>query len=212
MHVCVRRFVSDLEILSKQKREKLRFPRVNNNIIVLSFRWNATAAADGGDGGGGVVVRWLRLLLGARKISITHIVLNGALCTIKHSMYMYKYIVWFSSMLLSRFKWNNTNNTKYHMEAWMDVKTEIDLSPNGGRKRCDERECVNAVICLLIDYVKIMLEFGLALNQTKPNHGIQNTKHSSAMLHVRWHQDVSCRKSNKTHSVALFCFNTLFWH
>lgn len=57
MHVCAA-LVSDLEILSKQKREKLRFPRVNNDIIVRSFRWNATAAAvDDDGGGGGVVVR-----------------------------------------------------------------------------------------------------------------------------------------------------------
>lgn len=99
----------------------------------------------------------------------------------------------------------------------MGVKTEMNLSLHTERgiererKRCDERESVYAVICLLIDYVKIMLEFGLALNQIKPNHGIQNTKHSSAMLHVRWHQDVSCRKSNKTHPVALFCFTYPFF-
>lgn len=44
------------------------------------------------------------------------------------------------------------------------------LRMRAGETRCGEREKERgyAVICLLIDYVKIMLEFGLALNQIKP--------------------------------------------
>lgn len=104
--VCVV-LVSDLEILSKQKREKLHLPRVNKNNIVLSFQWNAELLLPM------VVVvcvcvEWLRLLLGALKKSALNIftcIVLKVLCVpsiIKHLFNIHKYIyIWFSSILLS---------------------------------------------------------------------------------------------------------------